>query len=89
MNFEERLRALELDQMERLSAEIAQDCVLIALIATHPDHPALRETFQSVANYRLTQLGDVGFDKGTPAQSTSEVSARLKEQLDAWSRKLP
>ncbi|MCW0370247.1 hypothetical protein [Xanthomonas sacchari] len=89
MDIEARLEALELDQMERLTAEIAQDCVLIALIATHPNHAALRDTFQSVAEYRLTQLGDVGFDRGTPAKSAAGAAKRLREHLDAWSRKLP
>jgi len=88
MDIEARLEALELDQMERLSAEIAQDCVLISLIATHPDHAGLRDTFRSVAEYRLTQLGDVGFDQGTPARSAAGATQRLRNHLDAWSQKL-
>lgn len=89
MEIEARLEALEQNQMERLSAEIAQDCMLIALIATHPDHATLRQTFQTVSDYRLTQLGDVGFDRGAPTKSMSSVASLLRRQLDEWSRRLP
>lgn len=85
---EQRLEALEADQIERLAAEIAQDAVLDSIIASHPNLTALRAAFRSISEYRLTQLGDVGFDKSMPADSLRSVSARVRAALEPWSRKL-
>lgn len=88
MDTEERLEALELDQMERLAAEIAQDALLDALIATHPDRDKLRDAYSALSEYRLTQFGDVGFERSAPAKSMTGASALLRKQFDSWHRKL-
>jgi hypothetical protein len=88
MDIESRLEVLEQNQMERLAAEIAQDAVLDALFATHPDQSAVRAAYLAIAAYRLTQFGDLGFEQNTPAKSVADVSGLLREQFDAWGRKL-
>jgi len=88
MDIESRLEALELDQMERLAAEIAQDAVLDAIIATHPNQAALRAAYRTISDYRLTQFGDVGFERATPTKSMDDIASRLRSQFDAWHRKL-
>jgi len=88
MDIESRLAVLEQNQMERLAAEIAQDAILDALIATHPDQKAIRRAYLAIAAYRLTQFGDLGFEQNTPANSVAEVSGLLREQFDAWDLKL-
>lgn len=86
---DKRLESLEREQIERLSAEIAQDCVITALIATHPDAQALKKALQAIAEYRLIQFGDIGFERDSPASSTAAAAAGLRAQLDEWLRKLP
>jgi hypothetical protein len=88
MEIEARLEALELDQLDRLAAEIAQDALLTALIATHPDAHALQNAYRTISEYRLTQFSDVGFERSTPAKSMGDVASRLRGHFDAWHRKL-
>ncbi|MDQ1062156.1 hypothetical protein B8X02_03450 [Stenotrophomonas rhizophila] len=88
MDIESRLAVLEQNLMERLAAEIAQDAVLDALIATHPDQRAVRDVYQAISAYRLTQFGDLGFEQQAPAKSVANVFGLLREQFDAWQGKL-
>ncbi|UQY86386.1 hypothetical protein LQE85_12875 [Stenotrophomonas rhizophila] len=88
MDIESRLEVLEQNLMERLAAEIAQDAVLDALISTHPDQRAVRNAYLAIAAHRLMQFGDLGFEQNTPAKSIADVSGLLREQFDAWGRKL-
>ncbi|MFI8716987.1 hypothetical protein ACIGHF_03725 [Stenotrophomonas sp. NPDC077464] len=88
MDIESRLRVLEQNLMERLAAEIAQDAVLDALIATHPDQRAFLTAYQTISAHRLTQFGDLGFEQQAEAESVAKVCNLLREQFDAWQRKL-
>ena len=88
MDIESRLEVLEQHQMERLAAEIAQDAILDALIATHPDQRAVRNAYLAISSFRLTQFGDLGFEQQSPTKSVAEVSGLLRQQFDAWHRKL-
>ncbi|WP_333676781.1 hypothetical protein [Dyella sp.] len=68
---------------------VALDCFVQALIASHPQPDLLKRQFQAALSQRLLFLGDLGYRDQTPPEMTQGTIEALQQQADAWLRLFP
>lgn len=84
MTNEKRIEALEEAAMASMTESLVSDCLLRALIATHPNPDRLEVAFQALLAAQETQLADTGFEKGRPPHHTQDVRELIRAQAAKW-----
>ena len=79
METEERLDKLEDLARTSLSESMVVNCLLRALIATHPQPDQLKLVFQAVLADREARVADLGFDQGRSERIPQGVIELLRE----------
>ena len=81
METEQRLADLEESTRNALAESIAMDCIVHALIATHPDQDALREAFRGYVAAWEIHLSDHAFSTGRPTKVPQAVLVEVKRHV--------
>lgn len=84
MTDETRIDALEEAAMASMTESLVSDCLLRALIATHPSPDQLQAAFQALLAAQETQLADTGFEKDRPPHRTQAVRELIRAQAAKW-----
>src|SRR5690349_15115492 len=79
-----QISALESAVVLHSAQILAMECLLRAMIVTHPDRAALKEAFQRIAAELEQRLADAGFENGLPVDSARTLVEPFHTRTDDW-----
>jgi hypothetical protein len=81
---DKRVTALESAAVLHSAQILAMECLLRAIIVTHPDRDVLKEAFQRIAAELEQRLADAGFDNGLPVDSARTLVEPFHARTGDW-----
>lgn len=81
---DERLSALEKLTMDQAHELMAIDILLRALIASHPNHAALKQALEVLSGHFADQLREHGFNTNRSPNTAHAVVAQVESHVERW-----
>jgi hypothetical protein len=79
-----QITALESAVVLHSAQILAMECLLRAMIVTHPNRAQLKDAFQRIAAELEQRLADAGFENGLPVDSARTLVEPFHSRTDDW-----
>lgn len=84
MTLEARVKRLEKNSMTAMCQELAFDCMIKALIATHPNPAVLRTLYTAQVDAGIDAITEMWFGRGAPVEAVRQVRQLVEKAGNGW-----